>query len=485
MKLGKIIEGLEVLELHADLDTEISDVCFDSRKVTDGCLFIAMKGEAADGHDFIQMAEEKGAAACVCQRRPDSDTAYILVTDARKAVYAIGQSFFDSADKKLKIVGITGTNGKTTTSVLLKQVIEQTLGARVGLIGTNGVVIAQKEYASERTTPEYLDLMRLFARMAEAGCTHCVMEVSSHSLALGRVKGIHFEVAVFTNLTQDHLDFHGTMEEYSRAKALIFAQSGKAVVNTDNDELFDMHTKTLEIDTITCSASSNDATIIAKDIRLEPDCVRFAVVTLGEIVRTRLNIPGRFSVSNGLCVIGAAMQLGIGMQEAAEALIVATGVRGRLETLDTPDDFTIIIDYAHTPDALQKVLESLKETCRGRLVCVFGCGGDRDKTKRPIMGKIGTSLADFSIITSDNPRTEDPQAIVDEVAAGADGKKSGFIKIIDREKAIEYAIVNHKPGDTILLAGKGHETYQEVNGQKRHMDEREIVAEILERGKST
>jgi len=487
MILARVLDGIDILECHADVGMEVSDICFDSRQAKEGGLFIAMKGEKTDGHDYIPMAMAGGCGVCVCQRKPEGNFPYILVEDAKAASYKISDNFFDSPHKKLIIVGVTGTNGKTTITNLLKHVIETCLETKAGLIGTNGVRSGDNEFETSRTTPEYPDLMRYFRMMVEDGCTHCVMEVSSHSLVLGRVRGIQFRVAVFSNLTREHLDFHGTMEEYSRAKAMIFDQADMAVCNLDNDEMGDMHLKPdcIPIPTITCSCKTKKAMLFAKKILLEPDCVKFAVVTTGETVRTSLNIPGLFSVSNGLCVIGAAMELGIRLHDAAQALKSAHGVCGRLETLDTPGDFTAIIDYAHTPDALEKVLQSLRETCKGRLICVFGCGGDRDRTKRPIMGRIGTSLSDFAIITSDNPRTESPQSIIDEVAAGADAAKANYITICDRERAIEYAIVNRKPGDTILLAGKGHETYQEINGVKRHMDEREIVAEILKRGKST
>ena len=318
--------------------------------------------------------------------------------------------------------------------------------------------------------------------MLDAGCTHVVMEVSSHSLVLERVAGIRFAVGIFTNLTQDHLDFHKSMEDYAAAKALLFKSSDLAVINGD-DAWAGFMAEHADCPVRRFAVDRTDADLCAKSVHLEPDGVEYDAVGETESAHIRLGIPGRFSVYNSLGVLSACMALGVSLQRCADALSSAKGVKGRVETVPTDGDYTILIDYSHTPDALENVLKTVRETSRGRVVALFGCGGDRDRTKRPIMGRIGTELADFSIITSDNPRTEDPDAIIAEILAGVQAPKDRYIAITDRVKAIEYAIENHRPGDVIVLAGKGHETYQEINHVKHHMDEREIVAEILERRK--
>lgn len=482
MELERILEGLETMALCADPKAEISDICFDSRRAAQGALFIAVRGEASDGHDYIEGAVKGGCCAVICECAPKASIPYVLVADTRAALYTICDNFFDRPQKKLIITGVTGTNGKTTVTSLLQQVLEQCLENRVGLIGTNGVFTGGRSLGAERTTPEYCDLLRYFDEMVSAGCTHCVMEVSSHSLALGRVRGIEFACGVFTNLTQDHLDFHGSMEEYGRAKARLFEQSRRIVCCLDNDEWGGMRAAAESFGALTVSAEDDSAGLFAADISLQPDCVTFLAVMRRSSAGARLNIPGKFSVLNALCVLGAGCCLGMTLSALTQALAKAKGAKGRLETLHTDGDFTVVIDYAHTPDALKNVLQCLRETAKGRLVCVFGCGGDRDRTKRPLMGRIGVSLSDFAIVTSDNPRTERPEAIINDIVEGLQGENERFIRIVSRPEAIAYAIENHLPGDTILLAGKGHETYQEINGVKLHMDEREIVAGILERG---
>jgi UDP-N-acetylmuramoyl-L-alanyl-D-glutamate--2,6-diaminopimelate ligase len=309
------------------------------------------------------------------------------------------------------------------------------------------------------------------------------MEVSSHSLSLERVAGIRFALGIFTNLTQDHLDFHRTMEAYAAAKAKLFSVCDRAVVNFD-DPWGAYMAEQAKCPVTTFSLEHNEADLVAKDIRLAPASVKFVAVTVGGIARVSLPIPGRFSVCNALGVLAGAMALGITLEEGAAALSTAAGVRGRVEPVPTDGDYTILIDYAHTPDALENVLKAVRETSEGRVVAVFGCGGDRDRTKRPIMGRIGTEIADFSIITSDNPRTEDPEAIIADILGGVTAGKDRWTAITDRREAIRWAIENHRPGDVIVLCGKGHETYQEINHVKHHMDEREIVAEIIESRKN-
>ena len=483
MKLRDILKAIEILESAADPDTEITGISYDSRRTLPGELFVAIAGFESDGHAYIPAALEKGAAAVLCQTAPEPGAPYVRVADTRLALALCSRNFFGNPAGEMKLIGVTGTNGKTTSTLLIKHVLEHCLGAKVGLIGTTGNMIGGRLLPSERTTPESFELQKLLREMADAGCGYVVMEVSSHALALSRVAGIEYETAVFTNLTQDHLDFHGGMERYAEAKALLFRQSRRAVLNLD-DAYFPLMKKAAECPVITYSAESNDADIIAKDIKLFPDRVKFCAVTIGDIARVNLGIPGRFSVYNALDVIAACMTLGVSLSGCSDALSSAEGVKGRVETVPTDGDYTVLIDYAHTPDALENVLRAVRETSNGRVVAVFGCGGDRDRKKRPIMGEIGTRLSDFAVITSDNPRTEDPDAIIADIVAGIREKKSRYKVISDRVRAIEWAIENHRSGDVIVLAGKGHETYQEINHVKHHMDEREIVAQIMERRKN-
>ena len=480
MMLRDILRDIPVLECTADLNTEISDVCYDSRRAGPGQLFVAVPGFESDGHRFIPAAVEKGVSAVLCERAPEGEIPFVRVADSRLALALASRNLFGDPTGELCMIGVTGTNGKTTSTLLMKHLLEDCLGAKVGLIGTNGNMIGDEALPTERTTPESYELHRLLRQMRDAGCTHVVMEVSSHALVLSRVAGVRFRLGIFTNLTQDHLDFHKTMEEYARAKSLLFSVCDDAVINLD-DAWGGYMAERAQCPVHSYSIGDNSAELVAKDLRLLPDSVRFCAVTVGEIERVSLGIPGRFTVYNALDVLTGARVLGIPLQAACASLATAKGVRGRMEPVPTDGDYTILIDYAHTPDALENVLRAVRETSRGRVVAVFGCGGDRDRTKRPIMGRIGTQLSDFAVITSDNPRTEDPEEIIREIVAGVTGKKSDYIAICDRREAIAYAIDNHRPGDVIVLCGKGHETYQEINHVKHHMDEREIVAEILER----
>jgi len=483
MKLNEILNGIEILECTADRETEISGICYDSRSAAPGNLFAAIVGYQSDGHRYVPAAVERGASVILCEQAPEAAVPYVLVKDSRLALAVASANFFGNPASQMTMIGVTGTNGKTTSTLLLKHVLEETLGARVGLIGTNSNLIGDVELPTERTTPESYELQKLFREMADAGCTHVVMEVSSHSLVLSRVAGIRFALGVFTNLTQDHLDFHKTMEEYAAAKAKLFSVCDRAVINLD-DPYGAYMIGQAKCPVMTYSVEKNEADLVAKDLKLLPDCIRFCAVSTGEIARVNMNIPGRFSAYNALDVMAGAISLGISMSDAAEALSSAKGVKGRMEPVPTDSDYTILIDYSHTPDALENVLKTVRETGTGRVVAVFGCGGDRDRTKRPIMGRIGTELADFSIITSDNPRTEDPEEIIREILAGVTTPESKYTSIVSRPEAIKYAIENHRSGDVIVLCGKGHETYQEINHVKHHMDEREIVAEIIERRKN-
>ena len=483
MKLKELLKDIEFVELTASPDAEIGGISYDSRKTKPNDAFVAIAGYAFDGHAYIRSAAENGAAVIICERKPQIDIPYVLVKDCRYALAILSRNFFGDPASEMTVIGITGTNGKTTTTYLLKHLLEAKLDAKVGLVGTNGNMIGDKFIHTERTTPESYELQRLFREMADAGCTHVVMEVSSHSLVLNRVAGIHFAVGAFTNLTQDHLDFHHTMEEYAKAKAKLFTMCDVGCINVD-DKWHNVMLEHASCRMFTYSAEHNAATLVAKDIRLSASGVKFCAVTEKALAHVKLAIPGKFSVYNALGVIAIGLAIGISLDDCADAMGSAKGVKGRMEVVPTDGDYTIVIDYAHTPDALENALKALHMSENGRLVVLFGCGGDRDRTKRPIMGAIAADNADFVIVTSDNPRTEDPQEIINEIVAGIKGRKNRYKVICDRVEAIKWAIDNHMPDDVILLAGKGHEDYQVVGHEKHHMDEREIVAEHIEKRKN-
>ena len=480
MKLAEVLSGLEMLDIRAPLELEIEDVAYDSRAVAPGALFVAVRGFESDGHRYIPQAAQKGAACVICEEAPEAEIPYVIVPDSRLALALAARNFYRDPASELCMIGVTGTNGKTTTTYLVKHLLEQKLGAKVGLIGTNGNMIGGEFLHTERTTPESCELQKLLREMADAGCTHVVMEVSSHSLVLHRVAGIRFAVGIFTNLTQDHLDFHKTMENYAEAKSRLFSVCDTAVINSD-DAWSGYMLERCACPAITFSEKAGDLT--AGDISLTSAGVAFTAEYKGGSVPVKLGIPGLFSVYNALGVIGAGLALGISLADCADSLASGKGVKGRVEVVPTDGDYTILIDYAHTPDALENVLRSMRAVTRGRLVALFGCGGDRDRTKRPIMGRIAAENADFVVVTSDNPRTEDPEAIIADILAGMEGSETPREVICSRPEAIEWAIEHHEPGDVIVLAGKGHEDYQIVGREKHHMDEREIVAGILEKRK--
>ena len=482
MKLKDLLFEIPILSGNADLDTEISGVSYDSRRTQPGDLFVAVRGYETDGHRYISTAMDKGAAAVLCEEAPAEGIPYVQTANTRLGLALASRAFFGNPAGEMKMIGLTGTNGKTTSSYLLKHLLEVCCSAKVGLIGTNGVWIGEDYFPGERTTPESYELQQLFRRMADSGCTHVVMEVSSHSLALDRVAGIFYDAALFTNLTQDHLDFHGTMENYAAAKRKLFSQCKVGCFNLDDPWA------TFMMDGASCrcttfSAERNDGDLVAKDIRLFASGARFAAMSGGELQLTQIAIPGMFSVHNALGVMSVGLALGIPLSDCAMAMKSAVGVKGRMEVVPTSGEYTVLIDYAHTPDALENVLKTLKPVTKGRLIALFGCGGDRDHGKRPIMGKIAAELADLCIVTSDNPRTEDPQAIIRDILEGMKKNGTTVEVICDREEAIAWALDKARAGDVILLAGKGHEDYQIVGREKRHMDEREIVARILAEGK--
>ena len=494
MRLKELLQGLTILEATADLEMDISHVSYDSRQTRPGDLFVAMPGFAVDGHDFIGKAMEAGAAAVLCEKIPQGGISeggpniprggipYVRVADSRRALAVVGANFYGHPADAMTMVAVTGTNGKTTTTYLLKAILEQALGAKVGLIGTNQNMIGQEVLPTERTTPESFELQGLLAQMRDGGCTHVVMEASSHALFLDRVYGIHYAVGIFTNLTQDHLDFHKTMEAYCDAKSILFRNCDTGVVNAD-DPWTGRLMEHASCKVLTYSEKA-DSDLRAEDISLGADHIAFTATTKDEKVPIRVNIPGGFMVYNTLDVLGAALALGISLEKSTEILASVPHVKGRVEVVPTPGkDYTILIDYAHSPDGMENVLSSVKGFAKGRTVALFGCGGDRDKTKRPKMGKVAADLADFAIVTTDNPRTEVPADIIADILPGFEGSDTPYVVVEDRVEAIHWAMEHAQPGDVIVLCGKGHETYQEVNHVKHHMDEREIVADYLNAGK--
>ncbi len=478
MKLRELLQGVDVLAVCADLELEINKIVYDSRECVPGCLFVAITGFTSDGNRFIPMALEKGAAAVVTAVKPEMQIPYVQVASDRLALAQIGGNFFHHPARSMTMIGITGTNGKTSVTLLLKHVLEQVLGAKVGLIGTMENQIGQEAIPTERTTPESFELQSLFAKMRDAGCTHVVMEVSSHALSLERVGGVAYDVAAFTNLTEDHLDFHKTMEDYCDAKAILFGRCKKAVLNRD-DAYFQRIRSQTACEVLTTSLQESDG-LYAQNWVLQDNGVSFTAMLGEQQAMVQLLIPGKFTVYNALTVLGVAVQLGIPLQQAADALKTAQGVKGRVEVVPTPGkDYTVLIDYAHTPDGLENVLQAARGICRGRLICVFGCGGDRDPIKRPIMGEIGVRLSDIAIITSDNPRCEEPANIIKDICKGIPEDRKNFEVVENRIDAIHRAMDIAEKNDIIVLAGKGHETYQEIHHVKYPLDEREVVAQYL------
>ena len=478
MKLKELLQDIDVLSATADPEMEIAHISYDSRTTQPGDLFVAMTGFAVDGHAFIGKAFGAGAAAVLCERPPEGEIPYVQVANSRRALALASANFFGRPAESMTMVGVTGTNGKTTTTYLLKAVLEQSLGAKVGLIGTNQNMIGDRIIPTERTTPESFELQQLFAQMRDAGCTHVVMEVSSHALVLDRVCGVHYAVGIFTNLTQDHLDFHKTMEAYCDAKALLFRHCDVGVCNADDPWTARLLKNAL------CRkyfyAERVDADLRAEDICLAADHVAFTAVTKEKKIPVQVNIPGGFMVYNTLDVLGAALALGVSLEQSAAVLAHVPHVKGRVEVVPTPGKaYTVLIDYAHTPDSMENVLHTVKGFAKGRTIALFGCGGDRDRAKRPIMGKAAADIADFVVVTTDNPRTERPADIIADILPGLEGTATPYVVVEDRIEAIHWAMDHAEPEDVIVLCGKGHETYQEINHEKHHMDEREIVAEYL------
>lgn len=475
MKVEKILHDIEYKLIQGSVETEFEKIEYDSRKVSKGDAFVCVTGFKTDGHNYVESAIKSGATVIFCERELeniDESVTVIQFENTRKALAHISAEYYGRPSERMNVIGVTGTNGKTTTTFLVKSILDK-IGHKTGIIGTIENRIGDRIIATERTTPESLELQELFKTMADEGCQDVVMEVSSHALDLHRVDDIRFNVGIFTNLTQDHLDYHVTMENYKKAKGLLFERCLASVVNID-DEAGEYMVSVSKGKVITFAIDKN-ADLKAEDIHISADGVEFKLEYDGKEYPVSLNTPGKFSIYNALGAIGACILMGIDMDTIISGLKENKGVNGRFQTVRSKRGFNAIVDYAHTPDGLENILKTAKEFVKGRIITVFGCGGDRDRTKRPIMGEIAGIYSDYCIITSDNPRTEDPAQILDDVEPGT--KKSGcdYTKIVDRGEAIKYAIDMAKEGDVVIVAGKGHENYQIFADKTIHFDDVEEV----------
>ncbi len=482
MKLRDVLSGIPLAGGSLSPEMEIFSISWDSRTVRPGALFAALPGKQDDGGAHIQEALERGAAAVLCAEPGPGPR--LVAEEPRKAFGEACANWFGRPGDRMTLAAVTGTNGKTTTTSLLKELLEGALGVKAGLIGTNRNLIGDLELPASRTTPDSYTLQALLRRMADAGCTHVVMEASSHALVQRRTAGLTFDAAVFTNLTQDHLDYHRTMEEYRAAKGLLFGQSRTAVLNLD-DEAGRWYRERVKCPVFTYSERDAGADLTARNLRLFPDRVEFEALMTGKLSHAVLPIPGGFSVYNALAALAAGVSLGVPLEKLARVMPRVHGVKGRVEVVPVPADYTVVIDYAHSPNALENILTTARDFTRNRLICVFGCGGDRDRSKRPLMGAVAGELADVAVVTSDNPRTEDPQAIITDILTGMGESQAEIHVEPDRRAAIARALSAGEPGDVIVLAGKGHETYQEIGTGRFPLDEREVVAGFFRRQERT
>lgn len=487
MELKKILSGLEGLKAKGNLDLDIKLLESDSRKIGKDSMFVAIKGFDTDGHEYINDAIEKGARAVMVEEGTDikklkipEEVTIIVAPNTRYSLSIAASNFYKNPSKKFKLIGVTGTKGKTTTTFMIKSILEKQ-GKKVGLIGTIAKYIGDKKLEdSERTTPDSLELQKLFYEMAKEKVDVVVMEVSSQSLKLDRVAGLQFEIGVFTNFLRDHISpkEHPDMQDYFNSKVKMFSMCKKAYINADDVQIQKLKKMDLPCE-IKTYGIDNPCNVLAKDITVTSASVDFKVKIGEKNERVKADIPGRFSVYNSLAAISVATELGCNADSIKEALLEVK-VPGRSELVENKKELTIMIDYAHSPESLESILAAVKTYTRGRLISVFGCGGDRDSTKRPIMGEISGRIADFTIITSDNPRTEDPNEIIKSIETGMKKSKGKYVCIENRRDAIKHAIKMANKTDVIVLAGKGHEPYQEINGVKHDFDERVIVKEIIE-----
>lgn len=486
MVLAALLEKLEYELVSGSADMQIENVVYDSRKVTEGSLFICIEGGTADGHTFIPDVVKKGAKALIVTKDvsgllpADAEVTVVRVKDSRYALAFVSAAYFGYPAEKLKVIGITGTKGKTTTTYLVKSILEHA-GHKVGLVGTIEAIIGQEHIPANNTTPESYVLQEYFAKMVEAGCDTVVMEVSSQGLMLHRTQGFVFDYGIFTNIEPDHIGplEHKDFADYMHCKGLLFKQCRVGIVNCDDAHYQDViRDHTCKIETF---GFSENADYRAQDLKLISGAGFLGIdfKARGKVnLDIELHAPGRFSVYNALCAIAICNHFGVTADEVKEALLQAH-VKGRIELVKVSDDFTLMIDYAHNAMALESLLTTLREYKPKRLVCLFGCGGNRSKLRRYEMGEVSGKLADLTVITSDNPRNEEPQAIIDDIKVGISKTDGKYVEIIDRKEAIAYVIRHGQPGDVIVLAGKGHEDYQEIKGKKYPMDERDIIADVL------
>lgn len=492
MQLRDLAAQLAISRVIGDAGVEITGLQNDSRKVGPGDLFFCIPGLIADGHDFAAKAVELGAAALVAERELDTGVPIILVKDARYAMAVLATHFYGYPSKEMKLIGITGTNGKTTTTYLLEKILSDQ-GFQTGLMGNIHVKIGS-EYIQNRgtNTQEAMELQRILRHMADAGTDYCIMEVSSHGLDLGRVKGCSFRSGLFTNLTQDHLDYHQTMERYRAAKGLLFSRMGNdfsqapdgtrfAVLNAD-DPASEEFEKLTSAQVITYGIESAGADVRAEQVEVSAKGTRFRCITFEGTSNVQLKLVGRFNVYNALGAIAAALAEGIALNRIVESLEQVASVEGRMEIVDEGQEFLVLVDYAHTPDGLENALSTIRQFAEGNVYCVFGCGGDRDRAKRPLMGQVAAKYSDYLFVTSDNPRSEDPERIIQDIVPGL--KEAGYEEnryelITDRWQAIQKAIARATSKDVVLIAGKGHETYQEIKGVKYDFDDRLIAKQAI------
>ena len=491
MELKKLLVGLEGIKAKGDINVEITGIEKNSKEVKEGYLFIAIKGFSTDGHQYVESAIENGATAVMLQEGCDlkamkipENVTVLVAKDTREALAICSCNFYGNPSAKFKLIGVTGTKGKTTTTFMIKEILQRA-GKKVGLIGTIATYINDKKIKdSDRTTPESLELQQIFKQMVDEGVECVVMEVSSQSLKLHRVTGCKFDIVLFTNFSEDHISEkeHPDMKDYFNSKLKLFEMCKTGIVNADDLYAAKIPRLFPESNIVTYGID-NYANVLAKDITITNAYVDFKVKLTDRNERVKTGIPGRFSVYNSLAAICVAQKFGID-SETIKTALAEVRVPGRSELVDNKMDLTIMIDYAHSPESLENILKATKSYTRGRVISVFGCGGDRDSGKRPIMGEISGKIADYTIITSDNPRTEDPQKIVDQIEEGIKKTKGKYEVVLDRVEAIECAIKMATKKDIIILAGKGHEPYQEINGVKYPFDERVIVRDIIDKIKS-
>lgn len=475
MKLYELLDGVEVLGGYP-LNPEISSVTDDSRKVRNSSVFVCVKGKKNDGHDYARKALERGAAVVICDHNIGIRNC-IVVENTREAYALMCANYYGNCHRKLKMIGVTGTNGKTTTTFIIKKILEEN-GYKVGVIGTVDVMIGNEKYPSDYTTPNPSVLHRYLYMMKMAGCDVCIIEASSQALSQERTYGIHFDIGVFTNLTREHLDYHGSMEEYAKAKAILMRNSSVCIINAD-DSFAEMMKRNAAEKVVTFAIDGN-ADIKAENVKLNHGGVVYTLACESGRYEIAYDVIGKFSVYNSLAALAVGIVMKVDMKRAVRAVAEMKTVRGRIEKIPNNRNIHILIDFAHTPDSLENVLKTVRDIYDKRIITVFGCGGDRDRTKRPLMGRIACKYSDLVYVTSDNPRTEDPERIIDDIVGNID--KNNYIRTADRTQAIKAAIIEAEPGDTVLIAGKGHERYQILGTEKIHYDERKIVKQILDNG---